>query len=150
MPTEFNRVSTPTPTARGDVPYSATRCTLQREEPTNTGGTSEGTSERTSEDIGGLLQVLSDGFTLGIDRRAPTSPPDPFMIGATKAMSVCGVSDAHNRNIFRKLYQMKDSASFFDECFAFESEIRQGEHAGAKNLAAILTRRLKNLPNRRS
>ena len=33
-----------------------------------------------------------------------------------------------------------------EEILAFESEIRQGEHAKAKNLPAILTARLKALP----
>ena len=40
----------------------------------------------------------------------------------------------------------KKSADCLEAIMTFESEVRQGEHAKAKNLAAILMNRLKALP----
>ena len=63
-----------------------------------------------------------------------------------EAMRVCGVDGPENKRAFTSVMLTKKPADCLEAIMTFESEIRQGEHAKAKNLAAILTRRLKALP----
>ena len=60
---------------------------------------------------------------------------------------VCGVDGSENKRAFSSVVLTKKSSDYLEAMMTFESEIRQGEHAKAKNLAAILTKRLnKALP----
>ena len=60
---------------------------------------------------------------------------------------VCGVDRPENKRAFSSMVLAKKSSDCLEAIMTFESEIRQGEHAKAKNLAAILTKRLnKTLP----
>ena len=63
-----------------------------------------------------------------------------------EAMRVCGVDGPENKRAFSSVMLTKSRADCLEAIMTFESEIRQGEHAKAKNLAAILTKRLKALP----
>ncbi len=63
-----------------------------------------------------------------------------------EAMRVCGVSDTDNARTFSKVMMGKDPADCLEAIMTFESEVRQGEHVKARNLAAILTKHLKALP----
>jgi hypothetical protein len=63
-----------------------------------------------------------------------------------EAMRVCGVDGFENKKSFSLVMATKKPADCLEEILTFESEIRQGEHAKAKNLAAILMNRLKALP----
>jgi len=76
-----------------------------------------------------------------LDDREHTSP-------VQLAMQVCGVNDMDNKRTFSLIMAQKYIGDVFDEVYAFRSEIRQGEHANARNLAAILTKRLRQLRNR--
>ena len=67
---------------------------------------------------------------------------------AQMAMDVCGVSDWDNSRVFQIILLHKDPQSCLDEILSLQSEIRQGEHKNARNLAAILVSRLKRLPDR--
>ena len=62
-----------------------------------------------------------------------------------EAMRVCKVNDAANKRTFTSVMLTKNPADCLEEIMTFESEIRQGEHAKAKNLPALLTARLKAL-----
>ena len=61
-------------------------------------------------------------------------------------MRVCGVDGPENKRSFTSVMITKNPADCLEEIMTFESEVRQGEHAKAKNLAAILMNRLKALP----
>ncbi len=63
-----------------------------------------------------------------------------------EAMRVCGVDGPENKWSFSSAMLTKKPSDCLEEIMAFESEIRQGEHARARNLAAILMNRLKALP----
>ena len=55
---------------------------------------------------------------------------------------VCGVDGSENKRAFSSVVLTNKSSDCLEAILTFESEIRQGEHAKAKNLAAILTKRL--------
>ena len=63
-----------------------------------------------------------------------------------EAMRVCRVDGSLNKQSFSSVMVTKKPADCLEAIMTFESEIRQGEHAKAKNLAAILMNRLKALP----
>ena len=63
-----------------------------------------------------------------------------------EAMRVCGVDGPENKRAFTSVMITKKPSDCLEEIMTFESEIRQGEHAKARNLAAILMNRLKALP----
>ena len=48
--------------------------------------------------------------------------------------------------VFTSVMLTKNPSDCLEMIMTFESEVRQGEHSKAKNLAAILTKRLKALP----
>lgn len=89
---------------------------------------------------------------LGRDYQAEHQPPDlkkkENISLAQMAMDVCGVSDWDNSRVFQIVLLHKDPQSCLDEILALQSEVRQGEHKNARNLAAILVSRLKHLPDR--
>jgi len=58
------------------------------------------------------------------------------------ALRACKVSDDYNANSFKKVIDKLNPDLAVDEICAFESEVRQGEHDGADNLAAVLMARL--------
>lgn len=59
------------------------------------------------------------------------------------AMALCGVKDADNNKTFGKYMGCLGVPKSWDIVDTFRSEINQGEHDNARNLAAILTKRLK-------
>ncbi len=68
------------------------------------------------------------------------------------ALDACGLT-INNRDdywAFCTAMRGKDYGLCEDEILAFESEIRQGEHKNARNLAAILMSRLQNIPKSNS
>ena len=72
--------------------------------------------------------------------------PDPKNVSIVdEAMRACGVNDMENKRTFSLVMLTKNPADCLEEIVTFASEVRQGEHAKAKNLAAILTKRLKAL-----
>ena len=63
-----------------------------------------------------------------------------------EAMRVCGVEGPLNKQSFSLVMLTKKPEDCLEAIMTFESEVRQGEHTKAKNLAAILMNRLKALP----
>ena len=140
------------PTAPAAVPYGGNRRTLRQEPPTNTEETPKITSEEKPENRG--VPRLSDfefKFDFGVGDKSknglgkPETPNREKVSGVDEAMRVCKVKDAENKRTFTSVMLTKNPADCLEEIMAFESEIRQGEHAKAKNLPAILTVRLKAL-----
>ena len=82
--------------------------------------------------------------------RPPMSDLDMRTVDAiaTEFARLCGsVSNfAYNRNTYRKLIRERDLPSCEDLLHTITAEIRQDEHPGAKNIGAIITMRLKELP----
>ena len=119
---------------------------------TNTEETPKKTSESNTENKG--VVSLSD-FEFRFEpevveksERALVKPkmPDPEKVSVVdEAMRVCGVNDMDNKRTFTLVMLTKNPSDCLEEIITFESEIRQGEHDKAKNLAAILTKRLKAL-----
>ena len=128
------------PTAPAAVPYGTSRRTHRQELPTNTKGTLKKTSEEKPENRG--VPRLSD-FEFKFD--FPRTPDREKVSVVDEAMRVCKVNDVENKRTFTSVMLTKNPADCLEEIMTFESEIRQGEHAKAKNLPAILTARLKAL-----
>lgn len=64
------------------------------------------------------------------------------------ALRACHVNDMDNRRVFSSIMMYKEPMSCRDVINAFESECRQGENRNVKkSLAALLTYRLKQLPD---
>lgn len=63
-----------------------------------------------------------------------------------EAMAACSVRDADNRRVFMSEIVRHQPADVLECLQTFLSERRQGEHANARNLAAVLMTRLKALP----
>ena len=140
------------PTAPDAVPSGKDCRTLRQQLPTNTEGTPKKTSESNTENKG--VVPLSD-FEFKFEpevvekpERALVKPkmPDPEKVSVVdEAMRVCGVNDMDNKRTFTLVMLTKNPGDCLEEIMTFESEVRQGEHDKAKNLAAILTKRLKAL-----
>ena len=75
----------------------------------------------------------------------PRTPDREKVSVVDEAMRVCKVNDVANKRTFTSVMLTKNPADCLEEIMTFESEIRQGEHAKAKNLPALLTARLKAL-----
>ena len=67
---------------------------------------------------------------------------------ATDLAKLCGAGSnfAYNFNTYRKLISERDLLSCEELLHTMEAEIRQDEHLKAKNIGAIITMRLKELP----
>ena len=142
-----------TPTLPGRVPYTPRESTLHSQEATNSERTPNRTSESNAEDSG--VRRLTDfdvilgigGVDKSISGSIKSGPIDPENISVVdEAMRVCKVNDSYNKRSFSSVILEKNQTDCLEEIYAFESEIRQGEHSGARNLAAILMARLKALP----
>ena len=130
------------PTAPDAVPSGKDCRTLRQQLPTNTEGTPKRTSESKQEDRGVVL--LSEfKFEPGIVDKSLADREQKSVVD--EAMRVCGVDGPENKRAFSSVMLTKSRADCLEAIMTFESEIRQGEHAKAKNLAAILTKRLKAL-----
>ena len=132
------------PTAPDAVPSGKDCRTLRQQLPTNTEGTPKRTSESKPEDRG--VVPLSDfefKFEPGIVDKSLADREQKSVVD--EAMRVCGVDGPENKRAFSSVMLTKSRADCLEAIMTFESEIRQGEHAKAKNLAAILTKRLKAL-----
>ena len=147
-PTPPERVPTP---PEGE-PYPVREGSVPRQEGSNTEGTPKRTSESNTENSG--VVPLSDfefKFEPGIVEKPESAPvkskmPDPEKVSVVdEAMRVCGVNDMDNKRTFTLVMLTKNPGDCLEEIMTFESEVRQGEHDKAKNLAAILTKRLKAL-----
>lgn len=138
-------------TAPDAVPSGKDCRTLRQQLPTNTEGTPKRTSESNTEDRG---VVLSSDFEFKfepgvVDKSGKESEElkkRENLSVVDEAMRVCGVDGPENKRSFTSVMIMKKPTDCLEEIMTFESEIRQGEHAKAKNLAAILMNRLKALP----
>ena len=139
------------PTASDAVPYGTGCRTLRQQLPTNTEGTRNRTSESNTENKG--VVPLSDfEFKFEprvVDKSGKESEGLKKREGLSlvaEAMRVCGVDGFENKKAFSLVMATKTPADCLEAILTFASEIRQGEHAKAKNLAAILMNRLKALP----
>ena len=133
------------PTAPDAVPSGKDCRTLRQQLPTNTEGTPNRTSEANTENRG--VSPLSDfefKFEPGVVDKSLADREQKSVVD--EAMRVCGVDGPENKRAFSSVMLTKKTADCLEAIMTFESEIRQGEHAKAKNLAAILTKRLKALP----
>ena len=67
---------------------------------------------------------------------------------ATELAKLCGAGSnfAYNFNTYRKLISERDLLSCEELLHTMDAEIRQNEHLKAKNIGAIITMRLKELP----
>ena len=140
-PTPSPSVPTPSPS----VPCATSKRTLRRQIATNTEGTPKRTSESNTEDRG--VVPLSDfefKFEPGVVDKSLAGREQKSVVD--EAMRVCGVDGPENKRTFTSVMLTKNPSDCLEAIMTFESEIRQGEHTKAKNLAAILTRRLKALP----
>ena len=140
------------PTPADSVPYATSERTLRQQVATNTEETPKKTSESNTENKG--VVPLSDfefKFEPGVVDKSESAPEKPKLPDLEKvsvveeAMRVCGVDDFKNKQAFSSVMLRKNPRDCLEEIITFESEIRQGEHDNAKNLAAILTKRLKAL-----
>ena len=139
------------PTPADSVPYATSERTLRRQMATNTEGTPNRTSESNTENKG--VVPLSDfEFKFEprvVDKSGKESEGLKKREGLSlvaEAMRVCGVDGFENKKAFSLVMATKTPADCLEAILTFASEIRQGEHAKAKNLAAILMNRLKALP----
>ena len=154
MPTQRERYQqlgeTPTaqvavPTAPVAVPYGKDCRTLRHQLPTNTEGTPNRTSESKPEDRGvAPLSGFEFKFEPGVVDKSLVNRERKSVVD--EAMRVCGVDGPENKRAFSSVVLTKKSSDCLEAIMTFESEIRQGEHDKAKNLAAILMNRLKALP----
>lgn len=78
--------------------------------------------------------------------QTPTVPKRPPSL-IQRAMEICGVSDRDNYLALVSVMMKKSRSQCEDEIFAFESELRQGEHKNIRNRTALLMSRLKQLPD---
>lgn len=133
------------PTASDAVPYGKDCRTLRQQLPTNTEGIPKRTSESNTENRGEVpLSDFEFKFEPGVVDKSLASREQKSVVD--EAMRVCGVNGSENKRTFTSVMLTKDSSDCLEAIMTFESEIRQGEHTKAKNLAAILTKRLKALP----
>lgn len=130
------------PTAPDAVPSGKDCRTLRQQLPTNTEGTPKRTSESKPEDRG-VVPLSEFKFEPGIVDKSLADREQKSVVD--EAMRVCGVDGPENKRAFSSVMLTKSRADCLEAIMTFESEIRQGEHAKAKNLAAILTKRLKAL-----
>ena len=65
-----------------------------------------------------------------------------------EVMRICGVRDSENKRAFSKVMLLKDKMACLEVAWAYESELRQGEHVGIRNHAANLMKRIQSLPDR--
>ena len=82
-------------------------------------------------------------FDSGVDDKSLADQEQKSIVD--EAMRVCKVNDVANKRTFTSVMLTKNPADCLEEIMTFESEIRQGEHAKAKNLPALLTAQLKAL-----
>ena len=133
------------PTASDAVPYGTGCRTLRQQLPTNTEGTRNRTSESNTENKGVVpLSGFEFKFDSGAVDKSLSSREQKSLVD--EAMRVCGVGGPENKKAFSSVMCTKKSADCLETIMTFESEVRQGEHAKAKNLAAVLMNRLKALP----
>ena len=82
--------------------------------------------------------------------RHPMSDLDMRTIDAiaTELAKLCGAGSnfAYNLNTYRKLIRERDLQSCEELLHTMDAEIRQNEHLKARNIGAIITMRLKELP----
>ena len=82
--------------------------------------------------------------------RPPMSDLDTRTVDAiaTELAKLCGIGPnfAYNLNTYRKLIRKRDLQSCEELLHTMEAEIRQDEHLKARNIGAIITMRLKELP----
>lgn len=82
--------------------------------------------------------------------RPPMSDLDTRTVDAiaTELAKLCGIGPnfAYNLNTYRKLIRERNLQSCEELLHTMEAEIRQDEHLKAKNIGAIITMRLKELP----
>ena len=139
------------PTPPDGVPYPVREGTLPRQKGSNTEGTPNRTSESKPQDRG--VVQLSDfefKFEPGVVDKSGKESEElkkrENLSLVDEAMRVCGVDGPENKRSFSSAMLTKKPSDCLEEIMTFESEIRQGEHAKAKKLAAILMNRLKALP----
>ena len=133
------------PMAPDAVPSGKDCRTLRQQLPTNTEGIPKRTSESNTENRGEVpLSDFEFKFEPGVGDKSLASREQKSVVD--EAMRVCGVNGSENKRTFTSVMLTKDPSDCLEAIMTFESEIRQGEHAKAKNLAAILTKRLKALP----
>ena len=128
---------------------------------TNTERSRNETSESKSESGSAFQRALSEvsfGLNLKVDESATKTVPAQIteeqrtikkkeqisIIG--EALRVCKVNDLENKRTFSKIMMWRSPDDCLEVIKTFKSEIKQGEHDKANNLAAILTTRLKALP----
>ena len=128
------------PTAPAAVPYGTSCRTLRHQLPTN----SERTRNRTSES--NIEFRFDPGVVDKSGKESEELKKRESLSLVDEAMKACGVSDMENKRTFSSLMLAKNPDSCYEVIRTFESEVRQGEHLKARNLAAILTKRLKSLP----
>ena len=145
-------VTATAPTVTATAPYGQSDRTLRSQQPTNTEITTKKTSESNTEKRGVPNPLDSEfKFDFGFgelvrETRARARPVNPDEEGPLqKAMRVCGVDDEENWRTFSSVMVTKNPVDCMEEVCTFESEVKQGEHKNAVNLAAILTKRLKGL-----
>lgn len=101
-----------------------------------------------TEDVDNRAKIEALGRAYQAEHQPPDLKKKENISLAQMAMDVCGVSDWDNSRVFQVVLLHKDPQSCLDEILTLQSEVRQGEHKKARNLAAILVSRLKRLPDR--
>ena len=138
------------PTPADIVPCATSKHTLRQQIATNTERTPNRTSESNTEDRGGVpLTDFEFKFEPGVVDKSGKESEElkkrESLSVVDEAMRVCGVDGTENKRAFTSVMLTKNPSNCLEAIMTFESEVRQGEHAKAKNLAAILTKRLKAL-----
>ena len=139
------------PTASAAVPSGKDCRTLRQQLPTNTEGIPHRTSESNTEDRGTVpLSDFEFKFEPDVVDKSGKESEElkkrKNLSLVDEAMWVCGVDGPENKKAFTSVMITKKPSDCLEAIMTFESEIRQGEHSKAKNLAAILMNRLKALP----
>ena len=107
-------------------------------------------ARRTAEPTEGVdnrEEIEAFGRAFLAEHRPPALKKSENISLTQMAMDVCGVSDWDNSRVLQVIMIHKDPQSCLDEIMTLQSEVRQGEHKNARNLAAILVSRLKRLPD---
>ena len=107
-------------------------------------------ARRTAEPTEGVdnrEEIEAFGRAFLAEHRSPALKKSENISLTQMAMDVCGVSDWDNSRVLQVIMIHKDPQSCLDEIMTLQSEVRQGEHKNARNLAAILVSRLKRLPD---
>ena len=151
------------------LPSGGSRPTLGRQPDTNKERTSKQQTinsvsilergcrgETDDRSLNALTLTVPKGFAEPI--RGTTTAPDTEYAEIEKRtvnatikdiMQICEVNDMDNQRVFFSEALKHDTGSVQDEICRFASEIRQGEHDNARNLAAIFMKRLQALPTRK-